>query len=32
MTRDGRIADGKTVLLLRWAAIDGPFASRPVSQ
>lgn len=26
MTRDGRIADGKTVLLLQWAALDGPFA------
>jgi hypothetical protein len=25
MTRDGRIADGKTVLLLQWAALDGPF-------
>jgi nudix-type nucleoside diphosphatase (YffH/AdpP family) len=32
MTRDGRIADGKTVLLLQWAAIDGPFARRPASQ
>ncbi|MFE1316783.1 NUDIX domain-containing protein [Kitasatospora phosalacinea] len=28
MTRDGRIADGKTVLLLQWAALDGPFAAR----
>ncbi|MFJ4717509.1 NUDIX domain-containing protein [Streptomyces sp. NPDC088785] len=26
MVRDGRIADGKTVLLLQWAALDGPFA------
>lgn len=26
MTRDGRIADGKTVMLLHWAALDGPFA------
>ncbi|RKE21773.1 NUDIX domain-containing protein [Streptomyces sp. TLI_171] len=26
MTRDGRIADGKTVLLLQWAALHGPFA------
>ncbi|MEU9640230.1 NUDIX domain-containing protein [Streptomyces tendae] len=26
MTRDGRIADGKTVMLLQWAALDGPFA------
>ncbi len=28
MIRDGRIADGKTVLLLQWAALDGPFAPR----
>ncbi|BAJ31436.1 MULTISPECIES: NUDIX domain-containing protein [Kitasatospora] len=28
MTRDGRIADGKTVLLLQWAALHGPFARR----
>ncbi|MGW1812733.1 NUDIX domain-containing protein [Streptomyces sp. NPDC002125] len=27
MTRDGRIADGKTVMLLQWAALDGPFGS-----
>ncbi|RZS86993.1 nudix-type nucleoside diphosphatase (YffH/AdpP family) [Motilibacter rhizosphaerae] len=26
MVRDGRIADAKTVLLLQWAALDGPFA------
>lgn len=26
MVRDGRICDGKTVLLLQWAALDGPFA------
>jgi nudix-type nucleoside diphosphatase (YffH/AdpP family) len=26
MVRDGRIADGKTVLLLHWAALEGPFA------
>ncbi|WP_037604417.1 NUDIX domain-containing protein [Streptacidiphilus rugosus] len=26
MVRDGRITDGKTVLLLQWAALDGPFA------
>ncbi|MFE5210656.1 NUDIX domain-containing protein [Streptomyces sp. NPDC056600] len=26
MTRDGRIIDGKTVLLLQWAALNGPFA------
>ena len=25
MTRDGRIADGKTIMLLQWAALDGPF-------
>ncbi|CAM5531900.1 hypothetical protein STENM223S_01137 [Streptomyces tendae] len=29
MTRDGRIADGKTVLLLQWAALDGPFSPHP---
>lgn len=28
MTRDGRIADGKTVLLLQWAALEGPFAPK----
>ncbi|MEU5879201.1 NUDIX domain-containing protein [Spirillospora sp. NPDC047279] len=27
MTRDGRIADGKTILLLQWAALNGPFAA-----
>lgn len=26
MVRDGRITDGKTILLLQWAALDGPFA------
>ncbi|MFE5594765.1 NUDIX domain-containing protein [Streptomyces sp. NPDC056549] len=26
MTRNGRITDGKTILLLQWAALDGPFA------
>jgi nudix-type nucleoside diphosphatase (YffH/AdpP family) len=26
MIRDGRIADGKTIMLLYWAALDGPFA------
>ncbi|MFC9398960.1 NUDIX domain-containing protein [Streptomyces sp. NPDC057027] len=25
MVRDGRIADAKTVMLLQWAALDGPF-------
>ncbi|MFI2487852.1 NUDIX domain-containing protein [Promicromonospora kroppenstedtii] len=28
MVRDGRIVDGKTILLLHWAALDGPFAPR----
>ncbi|WP_328721282.1 NUDIX domain-containing protein [Streptomyces sp. NBC_00247] len=28
MTRDGRVADGKTIMLLQWAALDGPFAPR----
>ncbi|WP_033220359.1 NUDIX domain-containing protein [Kitasatospora phosalacinea] len=32
MTRDGRIADGKTVLLLQWAVLDGPFAGRPAAR
>ncbi|MFI9486906.1 NUDIX domain-containing protein [Promicromonospora sp. NPDC052451] len=27
MTRDGRIVDGKTIMLLQWAALDGPFGS-----
>lgn len=27
MTEDGRIADGKTIMLLQWAAPHGPFAS-----
>jgi hypothetical protein len=27
MVRDGRIADGKTIMLLQWAALDGPFRS-----
>ncbi|MER7673401.1 NUDIX domain-containing protein [Kitasatospora sp. NPDC096128] len=27
MIRDGRIADGKTIVLLQWAALDGPFAA-----
>jgi nudix-type nucleoside diphosphatase (YffH/AdpP family) len=26
MIRDGRIQDAKTIMLLHWAAIDGPFA------
>ncbi|WP_031517263.1 NUDIX domain-containing protein [Streptomyces sp. NRRL F-5123] len=28
MTGDGRVVDGKTVLLLQWAALHGPFAGR----
>ncbi|MFE5240146.1 MULTISPECIES: NUDIX domain-containing protein [unclassified Streptomyces] len=32
MTRDGRIADGKTVMLLQWAALDGPFAPGAVGR
>jgi nudix-type nucleoside diphosphatase (YffH/AdpP family) len=27
--RDGRIADGKTIMLLQWAVLDGPFAPLP---
>ncbi|MFH8381326.1 NUDIX domain-containing protein [Kitasatospora sp. NPDC018058] len=30
MVRDGRITDGKTILLLQWAALDGPFAAADV--
>jgi nudix-type nucleoside diphosphatase (YffH/AdpP family) len=26
MTRDGRITDGKTIMLLQWAVLDGPLA------
>ncbi|MEU6136905.1 NUDIX domain-containing protein [Nocardioides sp. NPDC047086] len=26
MIRDGQIIDGKTIMLLQWAALDGPFA------
>jgi nudix-type nucleoside diphosphatase (YffH/AdpP family) len=26
MIADGRIADGKTIMLLQWAALEGPFA------
>ncbi|MFI8527395.1 NUDIX domain-containing protein [Promicromonospora sukumoe] len=29
MVRDGRIVDGKTILLLQWAVLDGPFARPP---
>lgn len=28
MTRDGRITDGKTILLLQWAALEGPSPPR----
>jgi hypothetical protein len=28
MTADGRIADGKTIMLLQWAALRGPFAAK----
>ncbi|MER6677461.1 NUDIX domain-containing protein [Streptomyces sp. NPDC000983] len=31
MTRDGRITDGKTILLLQWAALEGPFAATAVA-
>jgi nudix-type nucleoside diphosphatase (YffH/AdpP family) len=30
-TTDGRIADAKTVMLLQWAALHGPFSQQPVS-
>ena len=26
MVDDGRIADGKTIMLLQWAVLSGPFA------
>lgn len=29
MIRDGRITDAKTVMLLQWAALEGPFADHP---
>jgi hypothetical protein len=29
MAGDGRIADAKTVLLLQWAALRGPFSAVP---
>ena len=28
MIADGRIADGKSIMLLQWAALSGPFRSR----
>ena len=30
MVADGRIADGKTIMLLYWATVDGPFATSPI--
>ncbi|MFI6976955.1 NUDIX domain-containing protein [Embleya sp. NPDC050154] len=30
MIRDGSIADAKTIMLLQWAALDGPFRSDPI--
>jgi hypothetical protein len=29
MVRDGRIQDAKTIMLLQWAVLDGPFAAGP---
>jgi hypothetical protein len=26
MIRDGRVTDGKTIMLLQWAALEGSFA------
>ena len=26
MVRDGRVNDAKTIMLLQWAVLDGPFA------
>lgn len=26
MIRDGRIQDAKTIMLVQWAVLDGPFA------
>lgn len=31
MIADGRIADGKTIMLLQWAALNGPFGARRLS-
>jgi len=28
---DGRIADAKTIMLLQWAALTGPFSAGPLS-
>jgi nudix-type nucleoside diphosphatase (YffH/AdpP family) len=28
MVRDGRVQDAKTIMLLQWAVLDGPFAGR----
>ena len=30
MVRDGRIADAKTIMLLHWSVLDGPFARAPL--
>jgi hypothetical protein len=32
MIRDGRIADAKTIVLLQWAALEGPFAGDTVPE
>ena len=32
MIRDGRIADAKTIMLLQWAALEGPFAGDTVPE
>ena len=26
MVRDGRVSDAKTIMLLQWSVLDGPFA------
>ncbi|MFC8450467.1 NUDIX domain-containing protein [Kitasatospora sp. NPDC057223] len=31
MIRSGAVADAKTIMLLQWAALDGPFGRRPPS-
>ena len=32
MVRDGRIQDAKTIMLLQWAVLDGPFAAERVRE
>jgi nudix-type nucleoside diphosphatase (YffH/AdpP family) len=32
MVRSGEIADAKTIMLLQWAALDGPFATEPATE